>query len=73
MAQVGKALGSVSNMVHTNNRVVFDPSGSYIESLSDASILPLREHNGVYVLDAWVAPAKGSGQQVGFARPGDKP
>ena len=72
VAEVGKALGSVSKMVHCGNRVVFDPSGSYIESLTDGSVLPLREHNGVYVLDAWVAPAKDSGQDVGFARPGSR-
>ena len=70
VASVGKALGSVSKIVHTNNRVVFDPAGSYIESLSDGSVLPLREDNGVFVLDAWVAPAKDSGQQAVFPRPG---
>ena len=66
MADVGKALGSVSKIVSHNNRVVFDPAGSYIESLDDGSMLPLREDNGVYVLDTWVAPAKDSGQQAGF-------
>ena len=74
VAQVGKALGSVSKIVHSNNnRVVFDPEGSYIESLSEGSVLPLSEHNGVYVLDVWVAPAKDSGQQLGFAGPGNRP
>ena len=74
VAQVGKALGSVSKMVHNNNRVVFDPAGSYIGSLSDGSVLPLREHNGVVVLDAWVAPARDSGQGAAdFQGPGQKP
>ena len=70
MCPVTKALGSVSKMVKCNNRVVFDPAGSYIESLSDGAVLPLREHNGVYVLDAWVAPARDSGQGSDFGRPG---
>ena len=69
VAQVGKAFGSVSKIVHNQNRVVFDPEGSYIESLSDGSVLPLREHTGFYVLDVWVAPARDSGQQPGFPRP----
>ena len=56
VAEVGKALGSVSRIVGNGNRVVFDPSGSYIESLSDHSKLWLREAGGVYVLDVWVGP-----------------
>lgn len=35
VAQVGKALGSVSKIVHSNDRIVFDPAGSYIESVTD--------------------------------------
>ena len=66
VADVKKALGSVSKIVHHTNRVVFDPAGSYIESLDDGSVLPLREDNGVCVLDAWVAPARDSGQHLGF-------
>ena len=29
--------------------------------------------DGVYALDVWVAPAKDSGQQPGFAGPGQRP
>ena len=70
VADVKKALGSVSKLVRSNNRVVFDPSGSYTESLDDGSVVPLREDNGVYVFDAWVAPAKDSGQGLGFVGQG---
>ena len=58
VAEVGKALGSVSHIVRNGNRVVFDPSGSYIECLKDNSKLWLREAGGVYVLDVWGAPNK---------------
>ena len=56
VADVGKALGSVSKIVKNQNRVVFEPAGSYIESLVDGKKLWLRESGGVYVLDVWVAP-----------------
>ena len=55
-----KALGSVSRMVKNGNRVVFDmgPDGSnrsYIEQKDAGEKLWLRERNGVYVLDVYVA------------------
>lgn len=66
--KIGKALGSVSRMVHNGNRVVFDSSGSYIECKADRTRIPLREQGGVFVLDAWVEPYRGSEAQQGFGR-----
>ena len=48
----------MSKIVSNGNRVVFDSTGSYIESKKDGSRLWLRERGGVYVLDVWVAPSK---------------
>ena len=56
VAKVNKALGSVSQIVNNGNRVIFDPSGSYIENVFTNDRMWLRERNGVYVLDALVAP-----------------
>ena len=74
LAAVNKALGSVSQIVGNGNRVVFEPSGSFIQNLNTGEKLWLRENNGVYVLDVLVGPPDGipSGGQVtpGFRRPG---
>lgn len=57
---VTKALGSVSQMCKTGHRVVFNPPweqyGSYIEHLGTGEKLWLEDHNGLYVLNAKVAP-----------------
>ena len=56
VANVNKALGSVSKMVKNGNREVFDTSGSKIENKMTKDILWLRERDGVYVVDMMVAP-----------------
>ena len=43
-------------MVGKGNRVIFDPEGSFIENIQNGDRMPLREDNGVYVLDVLVAP-----------------
>ncbi len=60
LAAVNKALGSVSQIVSNGNRVVFEPSGSFIQNLSTGERLWLRETNGVYVLDVLVGPPDGA-------------
>ena len=61
VCQVTKALGSVSQMCRTGHRVVFNPpwehEGSYIEHLETGDKLWLEERNGLYVLNAKVAPS----------------
>ena len=54
VANVNKALGSVSKMVRNGNRVVFDTSGSYNKMAKD--ILWLRESDGVHVVCMLIAP-----------------
>jgi hypothetical protein len=69
VAKVNKALGSVSKIVANENRVIFDPHGSYIENVWTKDKLWMREDNGVYVLDMLVAPPGGE-DESGFTRPG---
>ena len=56
VANVNKALGSVSKMVRNGNRVVFDTSGSFIENMMTKDIQWQRERDGVYVVDTMIAP-----------------
>ena len=74
VTDVNKALGSVSKMVKNGNRVVFDASGSFIESHQTGEKMWLREDNGVFVLDVLVAPPgyRDTGESTagqGFPRP----
>ena len=59
VANVNKALGSVSKMARNGNRVVFNASGSNIENkmTNDTLWLRVREGDGVHVVDIMVAPA----------------
>ncbi len=74
VAAVNKALGSVSQIVANGNRVIFDPTGSFIQNVENGEKLWLREANGVYVLDVLVAPPEhppnNKGLTAGFQRPG---
>ena len=69
VAQVHKALGSVSQMVRNGNRLVFDTDAngrdiSYIVNKATNEKLYMRQENGVYVLDVLVAPPEYSKQPV---------
>ena len=48
------ALLSVSKVVKAGNRVVFDPTGSYIEHALTGEVTPLIEQRGLYKLKIWV-------------------
>ena len=56
VTDVTKVLGSVSKIVANGNKVVFDGSGSFIENKRSREISWMREDNGAYVLDVYVAP-----------------
>ena len=58
VADVNKALLSVSRIVKAGSKVVFAPEGSYIEDSSGAHI-PLKESNGMYMLSLWVRASDG--------------
>ena len=72
--KVSKPLGSVSRICAAGHRVVFDDDGSYIEHKETGQTSWLRQENGVYVLDAWIAPPKenqrGDEAASGFPRQG---
>ncbi len=55
VANVTKPLCAVSQVCAKGNRVIFDSAGSYIEHKATGKRTPLREQNGVYVLDVWLA------------------
>ena len=65
-----KALGSVSKIVANGNKVVFDESGSFIENKRSRERLWMREDNGVYVLDVYVAPPDCHEKKRDFHRQG---
>ncbi len=69
VAEVSKALCSAGAIVQAGHRVVLDGDGSYIELKSTHNRLGLRLDNGVFVLDAAVAPLDWAEQQ-GFTRQG---
>ena len=54
VADVNKALLSVSRIVKAGNRVVFDSEGSYIEHKTTGEWEPLEEKGGIYTLKVWV-------------------
>ena len=54
VADVNKALLSVSRIVKAGNRVVFDSEGSYIEHKTTGEWKPLEEKGGIYTLKIWV-------------------
>ena len=61
---------AVSKIVAHRNKVVFDESGSFIEKKRSRERLWMREENGVYVLDVYVAPPDGHKEQMDFRRQG---
>ena len=67
VAGVMKVLASVSRMTRANNRVVFYSEGSYILNKTTNKRTPLKENNGVYVVNVWVK-RKEEWPQQGFTR-----
>ena len=75
VAQVHKALGSVSQMVRNGNRLVFDTDEhgndvSCITNKKTKDSIPMRVENGVYVIDVVVAPPGYHPQQDNKLRAG---
>ena len=79
VANVIKALGSVSQMEKAGNRVVFDSDGGFVQSKDTGEKLWLEEEDGVYILPLMVGPPKEldrykdemrKGQHKGFHRQG---
>ena len=69
VTDVTKALGSVSKIV-ANRNSRFDESGSFIENKRSRERLWMREENGVYVLDVYVAPPDRHEKRKDFHRQG---
>ena len=69
VCDVNKALLSVSKIVAAGNKVVFGKGESYIEDGQTGEKMWLTAKDGVYVLDAKIAPIKEQ-ERPSFARPG---
>ena len=70
VADVNRALLSVSKAVDGGNSVVFDERWSYIEDKRTGERTTIKRSRGLYVLEAWVKQRPSdSGQAAGFARP----
>ena len=63
VCDVNRALLSVHRCVQAGNRVIFAPSGSYIEDEASGEVMPLMEQGGMYMLKLWVK-AQGFGGQA---------
>ena len=65
-----ETLGSVSKIVANGNKAVFDESGSFIENKRSRERMWMREENGVYVLDVYVASPDHHEKRKDFHRQG---
>ena len=54
VAEVNKALLSVSKVVKAGNKVVFDEEGSFIEDKKTGERMWMKEEAGMYMLKMWV-------------------
>jgi hypothetical protein len=68
VADVSKALGSVSKICSNGNRCVFDDEGSYIQNKLSGEKLWMRQQDRVYVLDVDIAPPENDRVFPGQAR-----
>ena len=55
-APVAKPLGSVKKLCAAKHMVVFDDEFSFIYNKASGELNQLREEDGNYMLDVWVAP-----------------
>ena len=53
VCEVTKALLSVRRLVENGHRVVFDPTGSYIEDCQTREKMRMEEKNGLYLMKVW--------------------
>ena len=51
VADVSKVLASVSKICECGSMVVFDEAGNYIEDKESGEMTPIRNRDGVYVMD----------------------
>jgi hypothetical protein len=54
IAAINKPLVSVSKLVESGHKVIFDESGSYILHKATGDIIKMKKERGVFVVDAYV-------------------
>ena len=62
---VRKMLLSVTDTLSKNNRVVFDPQGSYVENVVTGDWTPIEQQNGIFIMKLWVKRGPHSSAQSG--------
>ena len=67
VTNVRKPLAAVSRIIQAGHRAVFDADGNYLQNTSTGEIIPLREKDGLFVLDAKIFKP---GPETGFQGPG---
>ena len=66
VADVNRALMSVSRAVNAGNKVVFDEGWSYIEDKRTGLRITIQRRGGLYALESWVrARDEGTSQPFG--------
>lgn len=77
VAEVNRAILSVSKAVDAGNRVIFDDRWSYIEDKRTGQRTALQRRGGLYVLESWVRargeeeqPSASNRRPAPFGRPG---
>ena len=70
ITNVKKPLASVSRIIQSNHRAVFDADGSYLQNKLTGQIIPLREKDGLFVLDVKIHNPGGTSD---FTGPGIPP
>ena len=66
--KLSKPLASVWDIVHTQNRVVFDEPVSYIENKKTGRWTKPREEGKLYYLDVWIKAPKSDMPEQSFIR-----
>ena len=72
VAEVNRALLSVSKCVDGGNRIVFDEGWSYIEDKRTGQRTTIERRGGLYVLETWVRSRQNDQKPAPFARHGGR-
>ena len=73
VAEVTRALLSVSKAVDAGNRVVFDEQWSYLENKKTGERTTIKRRGGLYVMESWVRARKDGERPRGVGQPFGRP
>ena len=64
VARIKKGLGSIPQMVDSNNTVVFSKRGSFIKNDKTGAVTELKKVNGTYEFDVWLQNKSSKASEV---------